>query len=371
MKKLLILTIFLCISSDLFAQKTISDSLVSGGRMRYYNLYLPKNFTPSSVFPLVIHLHGYASNVAVEQYYTNYMPIADTANFLVVYPLGTHDQNGDLYWNVGLPNFPTVPDDVAFISELIESLHSKYSIDRSRVYASGLSNGGYLCYQLAWKLSNKIAAIASVSGSMTPIEFARCKPVDAVPVMEIHGTADNVVPYTTSPASTDIDSLLHFWVLSDGCIPLPGITDLPNIDPLDGSTVTHYQWSAELRNTACELYKINGGAHMDWPGVGAGNNNDFIASVAIWQFFSRFQNTQSEVKQTLYTNGIGFYPNPCSDILHISVGGETTAVLIDACGRQILSSAEKEINTNTLPSGCYVIRLSHGSTTTYSKLLKF
>ena len=252
--------------------------------MRHYNLYLPKNFITGSSRPLIIHLHGYGLNAALEQSYTNYMPIADTAGFLVVYPQGLMDANQKQYWNAGIPVLPTTPDDVAFISDLIDALHIRNNIDRSHVYASGLSNGGYMCYQLAWKLSNKIAAIASVSGSMAPLEFAKCKPVNEVPVMEIHGTADNVIPYTKSPGTTDIDTLLSFWVLADHCIPLPGITNMPDVDPSDRTTVIHYQWSAELKNTSCELYKIIGGAHVNWPGAGFGNNGDFSASSAIWNF---------------------------------------------------------------------------------------
>jgi len=374
MKKLLLLSFFpLILAGASWAQQTVTDSLVSEGVMRYYNLYIPKNYAAGNHPPLVIHLHGYGSNGLIEQFYTNYMPIADTAGFFVAYPEGLVDANQNQYWNAGIPGLATAHDDVAFLSTLIDSLYARYAIDRSRVYASGLSNGGYMCYQLAWKLSTKVAAIASVSGSMAPLEFAKCKPVQAVPAMEIHGTADQTVPYTSSLISTDIDTLLHFWVVNDGCIPLPGITKIPDIDPNDGSNVIHYEWTAELRNTSCELYKIVGGAHVDWPGAGTGNNGDFKASVAIWQFFNRFRLDQwiGVREQQDLLSSIDFYPNPCSGILHILWHFSRYVTITDMTGRIILTTREKDIDISRLSPGCYqLISESEGILKT-EKLMKF
>lgn len=373
MKRPLLLAAFLVIfAHTTHAQKTITDSITSGGVMRYYNLYIPKHYIIGSSRPLIIHLHGYGSNGTIEQVYTNYMPIADTAGFLIVYPQGLVDANQHQYWNAGIPGIPKTPDDVAFISELIDSLHVRYTINRSDVYASGLSNGGYMCYQLAWKLSNKIAAIASVSGSMAPLEFVKCKPVGAVPVMEIHGTADNVVPYHASLGTTDIDTLLNFWIINDGCIPLPGITNLPDTDPTDGSTVIRYEWSAELRNTACELYKIVGGTHVDWPGgAGNGNNMDFNASSAIWQFFNRYRLSQLSVKEKDLPSSFSFYPDPCSGLIHIAADPPGKVTIVDVAGRKVLTSREKNIDVSQLASGCYQLIFENEGVIKIAKFLKF
>ncbi len=353
-----------------WGQQTITDSLIFEGTMRYYHTYIPQNYIKGSSRPLIIHLHGYGSNALLEQGYTNYMPIADTAGFLIVYPEGLIDGTARQYWNAGIPGLPKTPDDVSFLSKLIDTLHSRFNIDLKKVYASGLSNGGYMCYQLAWKLSNKIVAIASVSGSMAPLEFAKCKPVNAVPVMEIHGTADNVVPYTASISTTNIDTLLNFWVLNDGCIPLPGITNLPDIDPFDGTTVIHYEWTAELRNMACELYKIINGAHVDWPGAGIGNNGDFNASAAIWQFFNRFQLIPSSSVKSENDIRINFYPNPCSSILHIT-DVPTGFKIIDITGRTLIDSHEKDIDLSGLMTGTYYLRYAIDGMIYNEKIIKF
>ena len=228
-----------------------------------------------------------------------------------------------------------------------------------------------MCYQLAWKLSDKIAAIASVSGSMAPLEFAKCKPVNEVPVMEIHGTADNVIPYTQSAGSTDIDTLLNFWVLADHCIPLPGITNMPDINPFDGTTVIHYEWSAELKNTTCELYKIINGAHINWPGAGIGNTGDFNASVAIWNFFKKYERIQLIVSTIANPITYSFYPNPSSGVVHILSNSNGIATISDLYGRKILTSREKDIDISTLPSGYYTLQFETDGQRVVNKIVKF
>jgi polyhydroxybutyrate depolymerase len=371
MKKLLILAVLLLVAQDLYAQQTISDSLISDGVMRYYHVYIPKNYIKGSSRPLIIHLHGYGLNGTLEQFYTNYMPVADTAGFLVAYPEGLVDNTGRQYWNAGIPGLPTTHDDVAFLSNLIDALHNRFTIDKSRVYASGLSNGGYMCYRLAWQLSDKIAAIASVSGSMSHHDFLNCTPPRPIPVMEIHGTADQTVPYTSSAIGTDIDSLLHFWVLNDHCLPISDPINLPDKDPADGSTVMHFQWSAELLNTSCELYRIIGGAHLDWPGAGAGNNMDFSASPTIWQFFNRYQTSQSSVKERPESTSIGFYPNPCSAVIHISIDIPGKITIVDITGRKVIVSQEKEIDVSSLVPGMYQLCFEADGILHTEKLIKF
>ena len=372
MKRFLFLAAHLLIfGNSAYSQKTITDSLLSDGVVRYYNLYIPKHYVSGSSRPLILHLHGLGSNATIEQGYTNYMPVADTAGFLVVYPQGTVNANSQQYWNAGIPGLPTTPDDVAFLSALIDTLHVHFNIDQSRVYASGLSNGGYMCYQLAWKLANKIAAIASVSGSMAPLEFAKCKPTRAVPIMEIHGTNDNTVAYNGSLIATDIDTLMRFWVLADGCFPISDPIELPNIDPNDGSTVFHFQWSAELLNMAVELYRVNGGTHVDWPGAGTGNNMDFSASSTIWQFFNRYQYIQSSVKEKVEFNSIRFYPNPCSGIIHIASDVTGKISIADITGRIVLTSREKDIDVSALAPGCYQLSFENGGIVRTEKLVKF
>ena len=344
---------------------------MSGGVMRHYNLYIPKNYVPGSSRPLILYFHGYGSNASVEQNYTKFMSVSDTAGFLIVYPEGTIDGTGKQYWNAGIPGLPQTPDDVAFVSSLIDALHLRYNINTNKVYATGLSNGGYMSYRLAWKLSDKIAAIASVSGSMGPSDFAKCNPPRPIPIMEIHGTNDNVVAYNGSTIATNIDTLMRFWVTNDHCLPISDPISIPDIDPNDGSNVIHFIWSAEIANTSCELYRIVGGAHVNWPGAGVGNNMDFSASAAIWQFFNRYQISTSDVKENeTASSSIGFYPNPCADVIHIRTNEKSFVTIMDITGKTILKSKEKEIVISTLSSGVYFLQIEENGTRSFEKLIK-
>jgi polyhydroxybutyrate depolymerase len=366
---ILLLVVFIQTS---VAQTTVIDSMVSGGIMRYYHVYIPKNYVTGSSRPLIMYFHGYGSNASIEQAYSNFMPVADTAGFFIVYPEGLKDGNGNQYWNAGIPGIPTTPDDVAFVSSLIDALHLRYNINTSKVYATGLSNGGYMSYRLAWKLSDKIAAIASVSGSMSPADFAICTPPRPIPIMEIHGTADQTVSYTGSAIATDIDTLMRFWVHNDHCIPISDPLAVPDLDPNDGSNVIHFEWVPELQNMSVELYRITGGGHVDWPGAGTGNNMDFSASPTIWQFFNRFQLSSSGVKEKeTGPYSFDFYPNPCSDIIHIPSNTNGIVTIFDLTGRKMLTSKEKNIDLIAVPSGFYFLEFEGDGIRSIEKLVKF
>jgi polyhydroxybutyrate depolymerase len=302
------------------AQTLITDSLLSGGRMRDYILYKPAIYTGSTPVPLLLNLHGYGSNSTEQYFYGNFTKIADTANFLVVHPNGTFDASGKRYWNAPVSLNNTV-DDVAFINDMITSLSSKYNIDPNRIYSTGMSNGGFMSYTLACDLSNRITAIASVTGTMVITKLASCTPSRPVPVMQIHGTADAVVPYNGTAFFASIPNLVNAWVQKNNCNTAPIKTDLPNINTNDQSTVEHYLYPNGNLGSTVELYKVIGGAHT-WPNaiVDVGiTNRDFDASKEIWRFFSQFSldKLTSTPDITSDTPAWSIFPNPAHDYLNL------------------------------------------------------
>ena len=314
MKKILLILLgFIFIHSNyLAAQITIVDTITSSGIERYYRLYIPKNYDANKACPLVFSLHGYTSNGLQQQGYSNFMPIADTAQFLLVSPDGIANN-----WNAGLSL--TGPKDVQFISDLIDSVAIQYKIDKASVYSCGMSMGGFMSYALACALSNRIAAIASVTGTMYSVLYKNCTPNRAVPVMEIHGTADGIVPYTGNSNMTPIDTVIKYWVKNNNCISTPVFTNVPNINTTDGSTVEHYEYKAKMPGAAtCELYKVIGGGHT-WAGspiILSGTNYDFNASAKIWLFFRKYKLSSSTgINETKLEPGVSIYPNPCTDNL--------------------------------------------------------
>ena len=145
------------------AQTTITGTIKHDGLIRDYRLYIPKNFDSKKAVPLVFNFHGLTSNAQQQEFYGDFRGIADTAGFLLVHPTGTVSKTAGVpFWNVGLAVGESV-DDVGFVEALIDSLQLKYTIDPNRIYATGMSNGGFMSYFLACS-SLRFAAIASVTG---------------------------------------------------------------------------------------------------------------------------------------------------------------------------------------------------------------
>jgi polyhydroxybutyrate depolymerase len=308
-------------------------------------------------------MHGLGSNALQQQYYGNFMPIADTAGFYVVMPQGT-SASGTTFWNVGFPGTPNV-DDVKFLSLLIDTLSNRYPIDKARIYATGMSNGGYMAHLLGLRLNNKIAAIASVAGSIVPSVYVSANAGKAVPAMQIHGTADATVPYDGFAFGVPIDSVVAFWVRNNHCNAIPSQTTLPDVDPSDGCTAEHYIWNGGQTGVTVELYKVNGGAHS-WPGAPAVlgvTNQDFSASAEIWRFFRQYSLRQQATGMNNIQPRQLFYvqPNPATDVLHISSTSAGVAIITDLAGKELLRSAQKDIKLSSLPAGIYILKWQSGA----------
>ena len=280
-----LLAALLLIPTIISAQETLNLTLDHDGITRDYTLYVPASYDSETAVPLVFSLHGYTSNNALNMMYTGFNLIADTANFIVAYPQGTA-YLGANHWNVGAFTAGSTTDDVGFLSELIDEISANYNINLDRVYSTGMSNGGYMSFLLACQISEKIAAIASVTGSMTPPTYDECNPQHPTPVLQIHGTADPVVAYDgTAGWSEPIPDVLDYWITYNNCDASASISSIPDIDTSDGTTVDHFVWSSGDNGVTTEHFKVYGGLH-DWPG--AFGNMDINASEEVWKFFMRF-----------------------------------------------------------------------------------
>jgi polyhydroxybutyrate depolymerase len=369
MKKLL-LSAFILFSTFAIAQTTIIDSIMSGGIYRNYRVYIPAMYTGTTARPMVFDLHGYTSSASAEQAYSNFMPIADTANVIFVYPNGTFS-GGYQYWNAG---FGTAVDDIGFISDLIDTLKTQYNIDANMIYSCGMSNGGYMSHTLACALNNKIAAVASVTGTMTTLQYSTCVPNRPVPVMQVSGTADPTVTYTGMSGSEAIDTVVKYWRVNDNCNPTPVFTAVPNTSTTDGCTAEHYVYNGGDMGSTVEFYKIIGGGHT-WPGspftIGV-TNRDFSASAEIWRFFRKYklnqfvginENKNSDVKFQVF-------PNPATNVVNIEGEHFSSACILDVTGKLVLQSNQKLIDISSLAKGIYSIVIISGENRVVKKLVK-
>lgn len=366
MKKQFLL--ILCIASSIIgqAQTTIVDSIFSGGIYRTYRLYVPTIYTGLTARPLIFNLHGYTSNALQQQQYSNFKPIADTANFLMVFPQGTKDGNNQPYWNAGFSS--TQVNDIAFLSALIDSLDLTYNINLNRVYSTGMSNGGFMSHTLACELSNRITAIASVTGGIFTTQYGtNCHPTRPVPVMQIHGTSDGTVPFAgnMSQGMMPIDSVVKYWVTKNNCNPVATFSNVPNTSTSDGCTAEHYKFNGGNSGSTVELYKIIGGTHS-WPGFpfgGVGTNMDINASKEIWRFFNKYSlsSLTGVNENAAVTKSLNVYPNPANSVLNFSLDKTSNSFLTieitDVLGKVVLSEITKNTSVvlENINTGIYLI----------------
>ena len=247
---------------------------------RFYYVYTPTNLDSNESIPVLFAFHGYGSSAMRHLNYTNYFPLADSNNFIVIYPQGATTATLSTHWNVGGWTSKSTIDDLDFVDTVISLLKDKIQIDETRIYSSGMSNGGYMGYHLACNLSSKFAAIASVTGSMTNDTFNECDPTHPTPILQIHGLLDFIVPYDGNAGSKSIPDVINYWVNYNSC----------NLDPEtlikydDYSLVVYETYSNCLNDVNVKLILHPEMGH-DWPSTQSYNIN---ASSEIWNFVSMF-----------------------------------------------------------------------------------
>jgi polyhydroxybutyrate depolymerase len=290
-------TFFLsCSSEETIAEEelpTIQTGMINAtinvnGVNRSYILYVPSTYTAESSMPLVFNFHGLGSNAFEQMVYGDFRPLAEEHGFIIAHPNGTTFL-GFTHWNVGGFTAGSPADDVGFTEALLAEIQSDYNIDNNRIYATGMSNGGYMAFLLGCQMNDTFAAIASVTGTMTIDTYDECIPNAPMPVLQIHGTADETVSYEgTETWNKSIPDVLSYWVGVNNCNPTPSITRVPDLNPNDDDFVDHYVYSGGDNGTVVEHYKINNGTHS-WPGTSVGVANRTInASNLVWEFFSRY-----------------------------------------------------------------------------------
>lgn len=272
-----------------------NGSLSVDGRQRSYILHLPPSYNNKTKMPLVIVLHGGGGNAENIMTTTGFSAKADAAGFIVVYPNGTSRLNNDnlLTWNAGnccgyaLDNNV---DDVSFIRALIDELLGRLAVDPARIYATGMSNGGMMCYLLACQLSDKIAAIAPVAGAMG---MDNCYPTQPVSVIIFHGTADEHVLYYGGKPLKQVDNhpridksvsyAVNFWVKANDCFPVSQKEVM--------GTIIKETYSGGKDGSEVVLYTIVDGKHA-WPGGTSGwlggdvPTKELSATDVMWDFFA-------------------------------------------------------------------------------------
>jgi len=228
---------------------------------RNYCLHFPHSYDSRQPTPLVLAFHGRLGTGKQMENLTNLSGLADKRGFMVAYPNGVGRS-----WNAGHGTGKAEAqgvDDVKFTVRLIDSLRQTLNLDGQRVYATGFSNGATFVHHLACELSEKIAAIAAVAGTVAPKIGRTCHPNRPVAVLQIHGTADPIVPWEGGLTKgggfvESVAATIEGWVARDECAAKPEVLDI-------GGGVICESYRLCAKATIVILYRVEGGGHT-WPG---------------------------------------------------------------------------------------------------------
>lgn len=275
---------------------TVLRNVTVAGTKREYLLYIPK--TAPKPVPLVMVFHGGGGQArGADKVSGGFARLADQYGFAVAYPNGM-----DKHWNDGRPDLAKQYfDDVAFISQMIDALVAEKIVDATRVYATGISNGGFFSQYLAMKKPNKIAAVATVAATVSANwPHGQTSPT---PVMMLLGTADPLVPWEGGKIGGKLlrkrgealsaNDSLKYWLARNQNESEPVKRDLPNSDTTDGCRVSVSQYGASGSANEVVIYEIRGGGHT-WPrgqqylpkAIIGPVCRDFDGNAVIWDFFS-------------------------------------------------------------------------------------
>lgn len=281
------------------------------GRKRKYQIHVPVGLGASPA-PVVLAFHGGGHTAKGFEAFAHLAAKSDAAKFVLVEPdgLGAFGPASDgtaETWNAGnCCSSPAAQDanDVGFVEAILDSLAEELCVDDHRVFATGFSNGAMLSHRLACELSDRIAAIAAVSGGMgekdlqahPPATIFACNPARAMPILHIHGTHDACYPFKGGwgPAAAvvfePVMDTVGGWVKRNGCA-----ATAANVYQNAAATCVAWDCTAPGDVTLCT---IDGAGHYwpggdDWPGskIACGLNQgarskDLIANDFIWEYFA-------------------------------------------------------------------------------------
>ena len=270
------------------SQNTLFCELVWEDINREFYIVSPNDLTSDDQAPLLISLHGGADYADANMQYTGFLDILNEKSFVAIFPQGTvAEGKGDTGWYAGGDCSGLEVCDLSFIERLIDYSVEDHNIDKDRVYVSGFSNGAFMVYTLACFLSNKIAAFAPVSGSMSPDDYQICNPQRPIPIIHIHGINDDSIPIQGSDYVTPLEDVSSFLSMINNCTQ-SSIIDGEDINE-DG-----YAWYSEIS------YDCNEGASVNftylenfghnWPSLESskGSGADIDGASFIWEFLSAY-----------------------------------------------------------------------------------
>ena len=279
-----------------------SFTMTWDGREREVVLFVPSTWEAGQHLPLVLALHGGGSHGEGMEKFGGFNRLGEEKGFLVAYPSGVDNQ-----WNDGR-NDPISEahaqkiDDVGFLDALTDKLVADYGVDATRIYVTGISNGGMMTHRLACERADRYAAFAPVATNMPTDTSTTCAPTAPAPMILMNGTDDPLVPYGGGAVTVlgkergtviGTDAVVAFYLERNGCAAAPTTQRTLDADPDDETSVQVSRYEDGCPDAPVHLYKVVGGGHT-WPGgaqylgkwlIGR-VTRELSAEETIWAFFA-------------------------------------------------------------------------------------
>jgi polyhydroxybutyrate depolymerase len=277
-------TLLLC-ALPCHAGHFVEDSIKVDGYMRPFAMYLPDGLKNDA--PLVVVLHGYGAGIWREN---PMIGAADRHGFAVCIPQGLKDPEGQPSWNVGYPfQKGWKVDDVKALCTIAREVQKRYHLSRLNAFLTGMSNGGEMCYLMAYSNQYTFRAVAPIAGLTMAWIYDKMEATRPIPLMEIHGTEDRVSEWTGDMenkggwgAYLPVPLAIGYWVAKDRCTH-EETERIESLKGAEGHPIIKHRYSSPTTHCDVWLYEVVGGVHS-W------HTDDIDTGEEIWQFFSRYVN---------------------------------------------------------------------------------
>ncbi len=393
MKKLFTLIAIICIYASTFAQVQTTRTFTWDGTERQYIEYVPALYNPENPAPVVFCLHGLGDNMnAFSGIGFNY--VADLFGWIVITPQALDavvlGQNFGAAWNSGAGAENVVynninlgniilnedVDDSGFLMAVLDSLENNFNINTDSVFFTGFSLGGFMCNRIAAEHSDRITAVASVSGTFG--KFFTPNPSAPVNTLHIHGTDDQTIGYENAELDTGVgiysvgmgaEACVEFWRNYNVCDVEPILTNFPDTKE-DGKTFERYLYENGTNGVKTAFIKVIGGDH-EWY---YDPQNDIDYTTEIYKFFTNTMDFPSSVDNSVASE-LSLFPNPANSTIAVRIENAKNSSLsiTDISGKKVLnldlSENETNIDISDLSQGLYIVRINQNGNISEQKLV--
>ncbi len=381
MKKVLLITAIALLAITTNAQH-ISKTMTYDGLERNYMQYTPSE-SPDGTAPVLFLLHGLGDDCAnfaqlnFEILAPNWIIVTPEATNAVMSIMGYEMEMGNAWAaGVGSENITYMGmslgsielnadvDDDGFLMALLDTLEANNNVDTDSVFFAGFSLGGFMANKMAIKHTDRITAIASVSGTIG--HFQAFEPTANISTMHIHGTADEMIAYTDASCyiegidigsvGTGAEQTVENWRNYNQCSATFVMPYMFEDTKDDGLTFEQYTYKNEETGKKTVFIKVNNGDHTWYNGI----NNDIDYNTEIYKFFIGEENSTTSIDENI-SESVNIFPNPASNQVKISVNENTELLIYDSLLREVanynLNSGENTIETSNFADGVYFFNI--------------